>query len=73
MDTARAPKSVAWRTSTYTREGNCVQLAELEAKVIAVRDSKDPDGPHLPLTHAVLATLLTQVKAGVLDLQAPDD
>ncbi|WP_084264955.1 DUF397 domain-containing protein [Actinomadura macra] len=68
MDAARTSKSVAWRTSTYTREGNCVQLAELEARVIGIRDSKDPDGPHLPLSHAVLATLLTQIKAGVLDL-----
>ncbi|RFS84949.1 DUF397 domain-containing protein [Actinomadura spongiicola] len=68
MDTARTSKSVAWRTSTYTREGNCVQIAELEARVIGIRDSKDPDGPYLPLSQAVLATLLTQIKAGVLGL-----
>ncbi|MFI0483041.1 DUF397 domain-containing protein [Actinomadura sp. 9N215] len=68
MDTARTSKSVLWRTSTYTREGNCVQIATLEAGAIGIRDSKDPDGPRLPLTHTALATLLTQIKTGVLDL-----
>ena len=68
MDTARAPKSVAWRTSTYTREGNCVQIAKLGAGVIGIRDSKDPNGPHLLLTHAPLATLLGQIKTSTLDL-----
>ncbi|HEY1915725.1 MAG TPA: DUF397 domain-containing protein [Streptosporangiaceae bacterium] len=36
-----------WRTSSYSgNSGNCVQVAALD-RVIAVRDSKDPDGPVL--------------------------
>lgn len=66
METAAAAKNVAWRTSSYTREGNCVQTAELGARVIGIRDSKDPHGPCLPMTRAVLATLLDQIKTGIL-------
>ncbi|MDL4819092.1 DUF397 domain-containing protein [Actinomadura opuntiae] len=68
MTTARVSKSTAWRTSTYTREGNCVETAELGARVIGFRDSKDPDGPHLAFTRDELATLLSQIKADALDL-----
>ncbi|MEV3921160.1 DUF397 domain-containing protein [Actinomadura coerulea] len=44
-----------WRRSSYSGSngGNCVELAEV-ADVVAVRDSKDPDGPVLLLTRAAL-------------------
>lgn len=32
--------------------GNCVEVAKLSEDVIAVRDSKDPDGPQLLFTSA---------------------
>ncbi|NVI86722.1 DUF397 domain-containing protein [Actinomadura sp. BRA 177] len=43
-----------WRKSTRSLEngGNCVQLAGMAGAVVAVRDSKDPDGPVLLLTAA---------------------
>ncbi|MFF4235899.1 DUF397 domain-containing protein [Actinomadura geliboluensis] len=46
-----------WRKSTYTGSngGNCVELAAVTG-AIAVRDSKDPDGPVLLLTRAALRT-----------------
>ncbi|MFG1853229.1 DUF397 domain-containing protein [Actinomadura geliboluensis] len=46
-----------WRKSTYTGSngGNCVELAAVTGAV-AVRDSKDPDGPVLLLTRAALRT-----------------
>ncbi|MFG2020903.1 DUF397 domain-containing protein [Actinomadura geliboluensis] len=48
-----------WRKSTYTTSngGNCVELAAVTG-AIAVRDSKDPDGPVLLLTRAALRTAL---------------
>ncbi|MGI5417406.1 DUF397 domain-containing protein [Actinomadura luteofluorescens] len=47
--------STKWRKSSYTGSngGNCVELADA-AGAVAVRDSKDPDGPVLLLTRAAL-------------------
>lgn len=43
------PAHATWRKSTYSGGGNnCVEVADLGA-VVAVRDSKDPDGPALTL------------------------
>ncbi|MFF0520297.1 DUF397 domain-containing protein [Actinomadura nitritigenes] len=49
-----------WRKSSYTTSngGNCVELASLPGNV-AVRDSKDPDGPRLVFA---FASFLTSVK-----------
>jgi hypothetical protein len=35
-----------WKKSSFTAQENCVELAHFGAAV-AVRDSKDPDGPIL--------------------------
>jgi hypothetical protein len=45
--------SVSWRKSSYSggNGGNCIQVADLPGTV-AVRDSKDPDGPALLFTPA---------------------
>ena len=38
----------AWRKSSYSgANGNCVEVARHVPDVVAVRDSKDPDGPEL--------------------------
>ncbi|POX36501.1 DUF397 domain-containing protein [Streptomyces sp. Ru73] len=36
-----------WRKSSYSsgEGGNCLEVAEIDAPVVPVRDSKDPDGP----------------------------
>lgn len=46
-----------WQKSSHSTSngGNCVELANAADKV-AVRDSKDPDGPVLLLTRAALRT-----------------
>nr|WP_285496986.1 DUF397 domain-containing protein [Actinomadura sp. NBRC 104425] len=36
--------------------------------LIAIRDSKDPDGPHLVLTQSALQGLIRQARSGELDL-----
>ncbi|RKS79682.1 uncharacterized protein DUF397 [Actinomadura pelletieri DSM 43383] len=46
-----------WRKAHRSGEngGDCVELADV-AGVVAMRDSKDPDGPVLLLTRAALRT-----------------
>ncbi|GAA4238567.1 DUF397 domain-containing protein [Actinomadura meridiana] len=58
-----------WRKSSRsgTEQNACVEVAQLSAAV-GVRDSKDPEGCHLTLAPAAFAELLTQAKAGDLDL-----
>jgi hypothetical protein len=50
-------RNAKWRksTNTTTNGGNCVELADA-AGAVAVRDSKDPDGPVLLLTRTALRT-----------------
>ncbi|MEO3785267.1 DUF397 domain-containing protein [Actinocorallia sp. B10E7] len=58
-----------WRKSTYsgTTGGDCVELADL-APVIAVRDSKNPDAPHLAFGRAAFGKVLKEIRSGRHDL-----
>ncbi len=58
-----------WRKSTFSGDngGACVEVAR-KPGVIAVRDSKDPDGPKLAFTPAEWAAFTAGVKAGEFDL-----
>ncbi|MEO3826066.1 DUF397 domain-containing protein [Actinomadura sp. B10D3] len=52
-------KKATWRKSSYSGSngGDCVELADATgtaADAVAVRDSKDPDGPVLLLTREAL-------------------
>ncbi|WP_141578663.1 DUF397 domain-containing protein [Actinomadura sp. WMMA1423] len=49
--------NATWRKSSYSGSngGDCVELADA-AGAVAVRDSKDPDGPVLLLNRAALRT-----------------
>lgn len=55
--------SAQWRKSSRSTNngGACVELASIPGTV-AVRDSKDPDGPKLLLTRHAFAALLTGLK-----------
>ncbi|GLZ04154.1 hypothetical protein Acsp03_16200 [Actinomadura sp. NBRC 104412] len=59
MDLTKA----VWRKSSYTTAngGECVELTSITGTV-AVRDSKDPDGPKLIVTRRAFAALLSQLK-----------
>lgn len=60
--------NVEWRKSTYsTAQGNCIETASLPG-IVAVRDSKDPDGPKLVITLADWRNFTANVKAGRHDL-----
>ncbi|MCP2336032.1 DUF397 domain-containing protein [Actinomadura rupiterrae] len=53
-----------WRKSSYSDAGgqNCVELGDLEAGVIGVRDSKAPDAGHLTIAADELGLLLRRVR-----------
>lgn len=52
-----------WRKSSYSspQHSNCVEVARVSATV-AVRDSKDPDGPMLTFAPAAFTAFLTSTK-----------
>lgn len=56
-----------WRKATFSdQEGNCVELARLDHG-IGVRDSKNPDGPHLAFNRSEMRAFIEGVKAGEFD------
>jgi len=68
MEHQRTPDAVRWRKSRRSSaEGNCVELAELPGNSIAVRNSRQPDGPVLHYTPAEMAAFIAGVKAGEFD------
>jgi hypothetical protein len=58
--------TVIWRKSSYSGSngGDCVEVAVLSEQGLAVRDSKEPDGPVLTFTPAEWRTFTSAVKAG---------
>jgi hypothetical protein len=60
---------VRWRKSSRSGQegGQCVEVADHSA-AIAIRDSKNPDGPMLSFYRTEFKGLLDQVKSGHLDL-----
>ncbi|TDB86034.1 DUF397 domain-containing protein [Actinomadura sp. KC216] len=61
---------VHWRKSSRSGHegGECVEVADLTASV-AVRDSKDPDGPNLAFGRAAWRAFADRVKASKFDLE----
>ncbi|MFI5567099.1 DUF397 domain-containing protein [Streptomyces sp. NPDC051740] len=59
---------VRWIKSRHSNaEGNCVEVALLTDGGIAMRNSRDPDGPALVYTAAELAAFLAGAKDGEFD------
>ncbi|MFF5249463.1 DUF397 domain-containing protein [Streptosporangium sp. NPDC000095] len=67
--------NATWVKSSLSGDngGDCVEVARLEDNanqphLIAVRDSKDPDGPKLLLTPTTWTTFLDHLKADQLTI-----
>jgi hypothetical protein len=56
----------AWRRSSYSggNGGQCVEVARNLPGVVAVRDSKDPDGPCLVVTAAEWRAFIDGLRRG---------
>ncbi|MBO2463451.1 DUF397 domain-containing protein [Actinomadura violacea] len=59
----------AWRKASRSAHegGDCVEVAEM-APLVAVRDSKDPDGPKLAFGASAWRAFAERVKADAHDL-----
>ncbi|WP_217140384.1 DUF397 domain-containing protein [Streptomyces sp. AC627_RSS907] len=58
---------VRWKKSRHSNaEGNCVEVALVDGGV-AMRNSRDPDGPALVYTSAEVAAFLAGAKEGEFD------
>ncbi|BAC68757.1 transcriptional regulator [Streptomyces avermitilis] len=57
-----------WIKSRHSNaEGNCVEVAALDGGGIAMRNSRDPEGPALVYTSAEVAAFLAGAKDGEFD------
>ena len=58
----------SWRKSSYSNsQGNCVEFAALADGSVAMRTSRDPQGPALIYTRAEISALLAGAKDGEFD------
>ena len=61
------PSRAVWRTSSYTNNGGaCVEVADNQPDLIAVRDSKDRNGPVLLLTASQWREFITKLRANAV-------
>jgi capsid protein len=61
-------RQVRWQKSRYSNsQGSCVEMGLLPGGDIAVRNSRDPDGPALIYTQAEIQALLHGAKDGDFD------
>ncbi len=57
-----------WRKSSHSNpDGDCVELANLTNRGIAVRNSRHPGGPVLIFTRAEMAAFIQDAKEGEFD------
>jgi Domain of unknown function (DUF397) len=61
--------AAVWRKSSYSSSngGACVEVASVGDAVVAVRDSKNPDGPKLAFPAEQWRAFTREIKAGAFD------
>jgi hypothetical protein len=53
-----------WQKSSYSSQsGNCVEVARNLPRLVAVRDSKEPDGARLVVSRAAWQVFMKKVRA----------
>ena len=58
----------AWRKSQRSNsQGACVEMARIDAGTIAMRNSRDPQGPALMYRREAIAALIDSLKNGDYD------
>ena len=68
MPANELPVVGGWLKSQYSVSGNCVELAELaDGAGIAMRNSRDPEGPALVYTRAEIEAFVRGAAAGEFD------
>jgi Domain of unknown function (DUF397) len=60
------PATAKWRKSSHSSANGCVEIAH-SGDLVAVRDSKDPDGPVLLFTDHEWRAFLAGVRDGEFD------
>jgi len=67
MASSRDLANARWRKSTYSGNtgGECIECAPLDG-VIALRDSKNPEGPAFTTTPRAFATFVKAAATGTL-------
>jgi hypothetical protein len=64
------PSRAEWRKSSYSSQsGNCVEVARKPPWLVAVRDSKEPDGAKLLVSHEAWRAFIGDVRAVTVDSQ----
>jgi Domain of unknown function (DUF397) len=67
-DDASALPVTWWKSSASGTQSDCVEFGIVDAETVAVRDSKDPAGPALLLSHEQVSGLVDAVREGRFDL-----
>jgi hypothetical protein len=67
MARSATSESSGWRKSTFSFEGNCVEIRELPDGRVAIRNSGEPDGTPTAFTRADIDAFFKGVKAGEFD------
>jgi hypothetical protein len=64
----RRLRGARWQKSRYSQgASSCVEMAELPSGEVALRNSRDPEGPTLIYTRAEIEALIRGAKDGDFD------
>jgi hypothetical protein len=56
-----------WQKSSFSGTSNCIEMAQLQTGEVAVRNSRDLNGPTLVYTRGEIETLLHGIRNGDFD------
>ncbi|MFI0788101.1 DUF397 domain-containing protein [Streptomyces lydicus] len=67
--TVQPNSAFSWTKSSYSGgNGACVEIAAPTTAAIAVRDSKDPEGPRLTFINSAWSRFVSDVADGTFDV-----